>query len=71
MEHRELRPLLTEVFGEDAAKRFIDGERAQTEDSEDFLFACMHATEYIWSRSLPGRAGNYTQIVESAFTTAN
>ena len=54
MEHRELRPLLTEVFGEDAAKRFIDGEREQTEDSEDFLFACMHATEYIWSRSLPG-----------------
>lgn len=70
MEHRELRPLLTEVFGEDAAKRFMDGERAQTADSEDFLFACMHATEYIHSISIPGQHQNYVAFIEGAFATA-
>ena len=70
MEHRELRPLLTEVFGEDAAKRFIDGERVQTADSEDFLFACMHAIEYIHSISIPGQHQNYVAFIEGAFATA-
>ena len=70
MEHRELRPLLTEVFGEDAAKRFMDGEREQPTDNDDFLFACMHATEYIHTISLPGQYQNYVDLIRGAFATA-